>query len=108
MKNEYAMCCETPLISTIIFRGAEYFCKICKNTYGLFGVPDRADKTPELEKQFKNNTDWFYKISVDIMADGGMRLDNCKTCKENYEAHTYHATDVEWAKHKKAKAKLGL
>lgn len=39
---------DEPLISTLEFRGAEFYCVVCERKYGFLG-PKPAESTPELE-----------------------------------------------------------
>ena len=54
--QKIAICyCDTPLIWTFVFSGAEYWCPSCGNNYGMMGVK-KVELTPELKFQQIINT----------------------------------------------------
>ena len=50
MLSRIAVCCDTPMIQTFIFAGAELYCRKCGTTVGIMNA-DYVEATPELEKQ---------------------------------------------------------
>ena len=92
--ERYAMCCGLPLISTLLFRGAEWYCSKCCNTYGFFDVPRVADATPKIKAQNKALADKFHELSKSCVPRGCYMKD-CARCKANDGDHTAHLTDDE-------------
>ena len=53
-----------PLISTMAFNGAEYWCPYCGYTGGFLGAGERVEETPELAetlKEYKEKSREFLK-----------------------------------------------
>ena len=92
--ERYAMCCGLPLISTLLFSGAEWYCSKCCNTYGFFDVPRVADATPKIKAQNKALADKFHELSKSCVPRGCYMKD-CARCKANDGDHTAHLTDDE-------------
>ena len=95
-----ATCCFTPLIWTFAFRGQEWFCRTCKETYPMMNAPVSEEATPELETQKKANTEWWREASKGLMPQVGRRK-GCDKCGDG-EYHSQHATDEETKNHQKA------
>ncbi len=96
--------CEHPIVSTMIFRGAEKFCPSCGAARDLF-FGKRVPATKELLAE-KNKIDKeFGDIVKDILGQGAMYR-NCKICSEKSEYHSLHATQEEKDNHYKALKKL--
>lgn len=103
--SKIAICnCGSPLISTFMFSGAEYFCMECGSSYGMFDT-DRVDSNPELEKRHKRLEAKWEKISKHLLT-GGVMFRSCDTCTEKREAHINHATEEELKLHKAALKKV--
>jgi len=89
-KQKTAMCCGTPLISTMVFNGAEFYCRKCGSKYGMFGAFATAESTPELDVESEANQEWFYEIMSDYITPRSRRID-CEKCDKG-EDHLLHAT----------------
>jgi len=95
----YATCCGTPLVSTMIFSGAEFYCIKCASTYGIFGVPNRAEKTEALTKAYDKNRQLLYKIAANFIPHN-CYINSCDKCENGPEGrkhgyHHQHATDEQ-------------
>jgi hypothetical protein len=90
--------CKTPLISTLVFRGAEWYCWRCRATYGLLesvSVPC----TPAIRARLQKKRLWFDKHAKHIWTAGAKKR-GCKKCET--EMHASHLMDTEKAAHAKA------
>lgn len=94
--SRVAMCpdCERPLISTMIFSKAEFFCRKCKRTLGYL-EPDPAEDSPELQAIIDADEKWFRPIASKCMPIGG-KLRTCDKCRTTGDySHADHATEQE-------------
>ncbi len=98
-----AICCNTPMIWTFAFMGAEWYCRKCGASIEMMNA-DTVDATPELEKQKKENEKWFHGIMKDYIP-GGAFYKSCDKCKGN-EFHSMHATETELKESKEALSRL--
>lgn len=98
-----AMCCQTPLIRTFAFRGAEWFCRECKSSYPLMNV-ERVDSTPELDRMKEENSSWLATAKKGFIP-GGSRRQGCDKCRDG-EFHIEHATDQEKTDSQNAYARI--
>lgn len=87
------VCCGKPLVGTLIFPGAEYFCTVCGNAYGMFGAPNRVDATPEMLALHESLAERFRAVAKDCIPFGAQLRDCPKCCGS--EPHHHHATDGE-------------
>ena len=87
-----AMCCNIPLIPTLMFHKAEYFCSKCKRTYGLFGTPDSTEETDEILQELDSLREWFANAVSGYIPFGAMKPE-CDLCKS--EPHHIHMTEAE-------------
>jgi cytochrome c1 len=94
--------CGRPLVSTMVFPGAEYFCTRCKSRFGMMDV-DEVAATPELLKQLKADTTFFKRYAKDLWF-GRVKKAGCVRCAEGW--HTEHLTEKEVAAMEKAKKVL--
>ncbi len=60
-----------PLISTMAFNGAEYWCPYCGYTGGVMGAGERVEETPELTKTLRE-----YKEK----SKGFLHAKSCQVC----------------------------
>lgn len=67
-----------PLISTLIFSQAEWFCMECRNAYGLMNV-DREPWTEELQQKLDEQKAEFEELRKDCIPHGSYRRD-CDQC----------------------------
>ena len=109
-ESEINLCrCGHPLVNTMAFRGAEYFCLGCKSTYGtrLFGGPSGGKTepwTPELHKTRAETREKFKELIKDYIPEGAY-YSNCKQCKDN-GPHLRHASEADKEKSTQAYKKL--
>lgn len=100
-----AVCCGTPLVCTMMFSGAEWYCIKCQTFLPLFDA-ERIDWTPGLAQEQEENKDWFYEVTADYMPLTAYRS-GCENCDPSTgEHHIDHATDEEKEKSKAAYTKL--
>lgn len=106
-KLTIAICpqCNNPLISTLLFAQAEWFCMGCKNTYGLF-YSETVQQTPELHAKLKQDLKEFNTFKNDLYL-GGEKINGCKLCREKNEPHIRHLTEEERNKCIEARNKIG-
>jgi len=102
---QMAMHCGTPLISTPAFSGAEFYCRKCGSTLGMFD-PVGKDTTPELEAESEENSKWFQEI-MDDHIPYNCKFGDCEECsKEGSTYHHVHATPEQLEKSQAALKKL--
>ena len=87
------ICCGEPLVGTMIFPGAEYFCTVCHSSYGMFGAPGRADATPEMLARHEELRMQFKAIAKDCIPPRSQKQD-CPQCTGD-DYHLIHATEAE-------------
>ena len=107
-ERNIAVCpnCENPLIATLAFAGAEWFCWECRWRGSMFNSKD-IDSTPELVKKLKSDTSKFDEIRDDLWL-GGECIIGCKKCKERKERHAHHLTKREKERSERARAMVGI
>lgn len=105
--TKIAMCrrCQEPLVSTMMFRKAEFYCVNCGATYGYL-EPVPATETPELLSRMDANRTEFENLAKGHIGDGAYHMDDCETCRTKHEPHLYHATPEELAEDQAARARL--
>lgn len=99
----YALCprCGEPLVSTLDFPGAEFYCLECRQRYGFLS-PRPGQPTPELEARYRAlQAEWDEHVAGRLLLHGGW-LHDCEQCKPHAEPHHAHATEEEWDEHHKA------
>jgi len=96
--------CETPLISTMAFMGAEKYCTGCGESSDIFGGRE-VPLTKALETQHKSLKGKFDKIYADMVPPGCF-FGKCEKCQSKDEYHRTHMTDEERAKDKAAREAL--
>jgi hypothetical protein len=103
MTAPFAGCpnCGAPLISTLDFPGAEFYCLECGRKCGFLS-PHPLEATPEVEAQHSAlQAEWDEHVGRRLLFHNGW-LHDCEKCKPHAEPHSEHATDEEWAAHRKA------
>lgn len=100
--------CKNPLISTMAFAHAEWFCLECRWMGGIFDNK-AIDSTPALEEKKKADTEKFNLHRPNLWM-GGERVAGCAKCENGKtgERHIHHLTDDEIQKSKAARAALGF
>jgi hypothetical protein len=102
---QLAVCpgCGAPLIPTMTFPGAEFYCLECGRKLGMFS-PDGVDETPERMARYE-----ALKAEWDEHAEGKLLIprswkDGCPNCQLGnvQRFHVDHATDAERAAHEAA------
>lgn len=106
-KKQIAVCpgCGNPLIMTLHFARAEFFCMKCKATHG-FLYEKYVNETPELKAKLKADTKEFNTFANDLYL-GGEKIKGCVKCEHDNEPHLRHLTEEELDRCKKARAKIG-
>ena len=90
--EKIAVCCNSPLVFTFVFSGAEWYCRTCKGAFGIFDV-EYIPVTPELVDERDRNKALFLSIAKDVIPRGSRRI-NCELCA-NGEYHANHAAEDE-------------
>lgn len=87
--------CETPLISTMAFPGAEFYCLECGNHVG-YVMPLGKEETPEILAAYEAlKAEWDEHIAGKLIAPGSWRI-GCPSCESGTrEQHSLHATEAE-------------
>jgi hypothetical protein len=94
----------TPLIMTMAFRGAEFYCLECGGRFGWL-QPHGVEPTPELEERYeKLKAEWDEHAGGKLLAAGAWRED-CAQCNSEHP-HAEHATEAELTAHRGALAWL--
>jgi len=83
--------CGTPMISTLMFSGSEFYCVKCGWDEGVFGPAETIFWTPELNEEGKRNQTVFREIA-DVCIPAGCRFPNCKKCNDGQD-HLLHASN---------------
>jgi len=96
--------CETPLVPTMVFSGAEWFCMKCRQEFPLFNC-ERVLRTEELNTKLNVLTEEFVSIAKDCIPRGSRRAD-CAKCTVRSEYHLEHATLEQLERSKEAYVKL--
>jgi len=87
-KIELSIHCGTPMVQTLMFSGAEFYCVVCGETQGIFGTRS-IEETTTLLHEMKKNERYFVKIAADCIPSGS-RFPECEKC--NSENHNMHAS----------------
>lgn len=110
MSNDKKICvcpvCGNPLIATMAFAGAEWFCWECRWKGGVFHEKT-INSAPELEKKLEVDTVKFDEIRHDLWL-GGQRVAGCKKCEKRKELHAHHLTKKEKARCERARGMVGI
>jgi len=97
--------CEHPLISTMAFRGAEWYCPNCGMVAGMFSG-HRVKVTPSRIRKHEGDLRWWAGVRKHLFI-GGECLVGCPKCEAVIrEPHTRHLTDEEKEKQAWALAQL--
>lgn len=90
-----------PLIATLVFRKAEFYCLECGARLGFLS-PRAAEPTPELNARYEAlQAEWDEHAGSKLNV-GQWWLERCEQCKPGGEYHAEHATDEERAAHEAA------
>lgn len=85
-----------PLISTIAFPKAEFYCLDCGGRFGFFD-PDSGEPTPELRDRLEAaEAQWDEHVGDRLIPPRSWRID-CDLCAPHTEYHAEHATEQERA-----------
>ena len=91
----------TPLIATMAFSGAEFYCLECGGRFGFLS-PRGVEPTPELVARSEALTaEWDEHAGRKLLTSGAWHRD-CEACAPRREPHTDHATDAEKDAHDEA------
>jgi len=82
--------CGTPMISTLMFSGAEFYCIRCGKTQGIFGSAGILPWTAKLGEEAKLNKGIFNQIAAACIPVG-CRFPKCKKC--DGQDHLLHASN---------------
>ncbi len=104
MDGLFAVHCGTPMVGTIMFSGAEFYCVKCGTSQGMFGTMD-TQATPELQRELEENEKKFREVAADLIP-AGAQFDKCGTCQGKKEDHRLHASHEDLEKSDKAYQKL--
>lgn len=95
--SAWAVCrhCNAPLISTLAFPRAEFYCLECGREYGFLG-PARGDDSPEMQARHDAlRAEWDTLVAPFLMTPRSWRL-GCDTCRGGFGPyHSEHLTDEE-------------
>ena len=105
-KKEIKCCpgCESPVISTFMIPGAEWFCMACKWSGGLF-YAERQNHTEEKQKKYDELFAEYKKLREDYIPPTAY-YNNCDECGSRNEHHILHASEEDKEKSKIAHSKL--
>ena len=93
MKALMAMCCNKPLVPTLMFSYAEFYCLHCKSTYGMLEAPQSVEVTEELNDIRTAQKKQFQELSKDCVPRG-CKFQKCEQCQKG-GYHSEHMTDEE-------------
>lgn len=92
--TKYAVHCGVPLIPTMVFRKAEFYCLECGAALGMFS-PMTSKATPELHAKYDElKAEWDEHASGVVPNHEFWRSD-CPRCSGDGEPHPLHMTDEE-------------
>lgn len=108
-KPPIALCprasCGAPLIGTMVFPRAEFYCLECGGHFGFLD-PRKGEPTPELTARMEAlEAEWLEHAGRKLCVLPGW-FDWCEKCKAHRESHAEHATDEERKGHEEALAWL--
>ena len=95
--------CGTPMVGTLMFGGAEFYCVKCGETQGVFGPAVTVPWTAKLGEEGKLNQNVFRKIAA-VCIPVGCRFPKCKKC--DGQDHLLHASNEELNKSSEAYKRL--
>lgn len=84
--------CSRPVLPTMVFNQAEYYCPSCKHAFGLLDVASVADSA-ELVEEKVALSEQYEPFLKQCIAYGMKRMD-CDKCNQG-EYHRDHATTYE-------------
>lgn len=90
----FAICCicETPLVPTFIYSGAEWYCVKCGREYPYMSC-EKVDWREDLAAESDRLNTAFRELTKDCIPRGARKRD-CEKCSAG-EYHLDHATDEE-------------
>ena len=88
--------CQTPLIWTFAFTGAERYCINCGTTGGMLGFGDDESPTPDLlfKKRLVDNI-WKSLYGSKGLVPHASQRTNCKKCTSDSGYHYLHLTKTQ-------------
>jgi hypothetical protein len=91
--------CKAPLISTMVFARAEFYCLECGQRWGFLN-PTPLDPTPELDARYEALKAEWDKHAAPYLRVGHWWMHDCDACAPHREYHCDHATPQERAAHR--------
>lgn len=96
---------DVPLICTLAFSGAEFYCLECGGRFGWLDPIGRKPTEEITAHQERLQAEWDEHAGKKLLTRGAWHQD-CEKCKPGGETHLEHATDEEKAAHEEAMAWL--
>ena len=102
--------CKAPLICTMVFSKAEFYCLECGRTCGFFD-PYRLDPDENEERMAALQAEWDEHVGGKIMPRGTFWQNDCEQCGGDGKprpdgGHLEHVTEAEVEADKEARAWL--
>ena len=93
MADKVSACCGRPLVSTLCFSGAEFYCTVCGNTYGILDAPDHVEVTQDVAQRMETDRRYFNSVATYTIPYRSKRI-GCEQCDRagSGEYHHDHAT----------------
>lgn len=86
---------DVPLISTLHFYKAEFYCLDCGGEFGFLDPSRAANPGPELDARLEAyQAEWDEHAGRKLL-DGRAWYRDCARCDDRAETHGAHATDAE-------------
>lgn len=106
-ERPYALCpCGAPLIGTMAFPKAEFYCLECGRHLGFLD-PSMGKASAKLTARYEAlQAEWDENVGNALIPPRSWRLDTCDKCHVGGEPHSTHATTEELAAHDAAIAWL--
>lgn len=104
--SRIAICyCGKPVVSTMHFSGAEYYCIDCGAQLGMFDA-ERVESTPRLDRLKANRDKKWESVASKLITPNSWRrsCDKCDSGKGEY--HYMHTTLEEQSDNEVARKKL--
>ena len=91
--------CKAPLICTMVFKGAEFYCMECGRTCGWLD-PYKLDADEVAERMAALQAEWDEHVGGKIMSRGVFWRDSCEKCGGDgkprpEQGHWEHVTEEE-------------
>ena len=97
--------CGNPLISTMLFSGAEFFCCECKAMVGFINAERVDNPSEELIEKHRTDLAWFREAARDYIPTGD-RLSTCEKCRNGEGDHIDHVTEEQLQKSREARTRI--